>query len=358
MRTIYELYKPFYLYRLHPVGTFGIEIETETVSGESYGDILEELREDRNGLYYPNPTENWRATLDGSLRNFGVEFVLKKPLSLSDAFKALDEFDEKIAQKVNFIQGAPGTSVHVHINMLRETPLTLAKFLVIWVLCENLLLEFSGQTRRSNLYALGSRVAETVVDNYTHMFRKMVRHSYDVLIFPEQDTKYSALNIQNLASKGTVEARCFRGTTNVSEIKEWLMVLNSLLAFARSDIYPNEILLNYRDQGLEFIKNIFPEELVERIVDPMFAEKLIDRNLVYCQWLVESVEDWKSFCVFEDPSEPQLSGREVGIIQSDSTTTVASSQPWSRHVSVRPSDEETTEGELLTEEEDDDDVDF
>lgn len=353
MRTIYELYKPFYLYRLHPVGTFGIEIETETVSGESYGGILEELREDRNGLYYPNPTENWRATLDGSLRNFGVEFVLKKPLSLSDAFKALDEFDEKIAQKVNFIQGAPGTSVHVHINMLRETPLTLAKFLVIWVLCENLLLEFSGQTRRSNLYALGSRVAETVVDNYTHMFRKMVRHSYDVLMFSEQDTKYSALNIQNLASKGTVEARCFRGTTNVSEIKEWLTVLNSLLVFARSDIYPNEILLNYRDQGLEFIKNIFPEELVERIVDPMFAEKLIDRNLVYCQWLVESVEDWKSFCVFEDPSEPQLSGREAGIIQPVEQASISPERIV--QILQDPPPTSTTIVEVLIEEEDDND---
>jgi hypothetical protein len=119
-------------------GDFGVEIETEVDTAKRYD--------------YPK-LRYWTAKKDGSLRDYGVEYVLNSPLSRNELKVALEEFDA-CNKKFKFRKDSISTSVHVHVNMLDDTYLTLANFITAYSLMENPLIDFSGPDRLSNLFCL------------------------------------------------------------------------------------------------------------------------------------------------------------------------------------------------------------
>ena len=111
-------------------GEIGLEIETE--SKESY--LLPDM-------FY------WRSDKDGSLRDFGVEYILKVPISRVQMDEALDEWAQKVQRKFALIPNSNSTSVHCHINILNNSWLDVWKFIVTYSLVENLLMNVSVPER-------------------------------------------------------------------------------------------------------------------------------------------------------------------------------------------------------------------
>lgn len=273
-------------------GIFGIEIETETKSSEDYPDgfFRQDGENDQGSIRYSLPMPEWEGHTDNSLRHFGMEYVLKEPLSYPDTLKALVSF-KKGTEDVKFLKGSPATSVHVHLNMLDRTFVEMANFITLYSLFENVLVDYSGPARRSNLFALPMRVAERTVGNIKNLLKEIAEGGTTFNVHPEH-VKYASLNLAPLMTRGSLEIRSFRGTTDVSEIKEWVSILNQLYVFAQIEgLTPRSVMSSYKNLGMEFFTEVFGlyRQAFKDIQD---IEVLIERNLWYMTEIATCVPDW------------------------------------------------------------------
>lgn len=311
-------------------GDFGIEIETETKNVGSYPEGLLKFNEDSEKFSCPSLTM-WDVHKDGSLRNFGQEYVFKKPYTFEESFRALDEF-AKIFKDVKFIQDSPSTSVHVHVNILKMTFTELANFLSIWVLYENALVEFCGETRRSNLFALPTRCSETTYTNIVSMFTGLRKGDSKAMMFSEQSVKYAALNLARMLSFGSVELRCMRGTTDIDAIKDWLRLINSIRTYAKTAyLTPMRLLNEYRDlqgQQVQMIFGVGGAELLRNACHDLSA--YTDRNIWYVKCIADSVRDWETLDTIFSKNRKEEPEKPRGRKKSAAATLVAQyADSWS-----------------------------
>jgi len=287
LATFYDIFRQVKVYggdRLR--GDYGVEIETET----------------EKKYEYPN-LKYWSATKDNSLRDWGVEYVLKSPMSIPELEKALVEFD-LCEKKYKFKKGSISTSVHVHINMLNETPLTLANFLTTYALMENLLIRYSGPDRLSNLFCLPICDAEGVNSNLVNILANINKNQYTKLRVANDRCKYGALNPAPLTTLGTIEVRMFRGETDIKIITKWLEIIEKIKLFSKQPkLTPPDILKMWKDNRSTLVDLVFQEYANElRYRDPNTkkdtTDELIRQNLKYAADLACVSKDWSKFGVY------------------------------------------------------------
>ena len=276
-------------------GEVGIEIETETL--EAYSK--------RNMKF-------WNQVEDGSLRNFGQEYVLKVPVSRGkELTAALEEFSDK-TKGLNFIQDSISTSVHVHINFLQDRWITLVNFLVLYDLFENLLIRFSGPDRLANLFALPIKDAQEEIETQVQLVKNINNLNYKKTVLSIDSYKYAALNLCNLWKLGTLEVRSHRGVTDTEVISSWVHLLMKIKDFASQDILPHQILELYKEQDSEIVYSVFGDKV--SLVNYPDKKSLMDTNL----WFASRVA---TACNFKDNSwgfpKPKKVYREKMIKELD-----------------------------------------
>mgnify|MGYP001616743012 CR=1 FL=1 len=286
--TVYDDLKAFKGYKKH-TGTYGIEIETEA----------------------PNPYaiplfKYWKYTdEEHSLRGFGIEYMLKAPLMWPEEIDVgLREFETKTAH-CNFDKDSGSTSIHVHMNMLDESWLTLANIFTTYSLFENLLIRFSGPSRRSNLFCMPICDAEEQYKDIIQLLRYIkLGHFQRLWNFEEKTNKYSALNFVPLTIHGSIEFRSFRGDPSSAAIKTWIDILNHILLFSRQAESPAAIIDLYRQDKNRLGHTVFGNDLLtelyaEAIKQGDDPEKLIAKNFWYAASIALWNKDWTSFGVIE-----------------------------------------------------------
>ncbi len=260
-------------------GTYGIEIEAESLKKQPF-------------TLGGNEFTFWDVKEDDSLRHFGREFVLKAPVFYNMIPEVLDEFATKTS-KVKFIQDSISTSVHVHVNMLPETWATLANFLTIYMLTENLLIEYSGEYRRNNLFCLPIRSVPYVQKLCNQIFTYVQAKNYKFKRqLDEEQIKYAALNLSTLYRFGSVELRSFRGVTDIPTIQSWVDIVQRMLEFSRQKITPPVIMDSYKEKGAEFLYEVFGHSW-QHLNHPN-RDDLLRTNLWYASTLAYSMneEEW------------------------------------------------------------------
>jgi hypothetical protein len=256
-------------------GEFGVEIETEGL--KAY---------DRPGMAF------WTVHVDDSLRGPApYEYVLKQPLDFKEQIpQALEEFKLK-TEGIKFDEKSFTTSVHVHVNMLNETFLTLGNFLTTYCIVENLLKKFAGENRESNLFCLTLTDAEENFQNMLHIINCIKGKHFSNLELDQGSTKYAALNLCSLYKYGSLEIRLLRGTTDTNLIYDWLSLLNSVLKFSRQDMTPKDVIWSWRQKGTELLSDIFGQH--RKLLRFGDDEKIIDTNFWFAANAAMSVPDWR-----------------------------------------------------------------
>lgn len=260
-------------------GLFGVEIETETERKYEY------------------PTmKYWECTKDGSLRDWGVEYILKAPLDGADLEKALVEFS--LADKrYRFRPESVSTSVHVHINMLNESYLTVANFMTIWILLEGILVRYSGNDRMSNLFCFGVEDAEGLIAHWKDYLHSVNRNNFKKVPPPEA-VKYSALNIAPMNNLGTLEARCFRGATDIEVIQTWLRLLQKMKDYAATvGRTPATILQEYERLRSGIVDVVFGALGRELKTVRNWQDHINVNHVKYAAMLASCSKDWSKFGV-------------------------------------------------------------
>lgn len=273
-------------------GEIGLEIETETKSHESYPPGF--LVADPNGrnLWTAPSLKYWDVHVDGSLRDFGLEYVLKQPLKFKKEIPdALEEFRDKTS-KVKFIKDSITTSVHVHLNVLNESFKTLGNFLTLYTLFENLLIRYSGPDRLSNLFCLPICDAEDTYKNIISMMNNAQMKAYKSMMLAEANVKYAALNLGAFNTYGSVEIRSFRGETDTKAIQNWISILYAMMEYSRRDVSPKDIMLSWREKQGKFLNDVFTDHRKELARSDEL--ELIDKNIWYAGSIAYSVKNWNA----------------------------------------------------------------
>jgi len=263
-------------------GEFGVEIETETEKSYEYPKM-----------------KFWNTTKDNSLRDWGVEYVLKAPMNLPEFEKALEEFSI-CEKKYKFRNGSISTSVHVHINFQNDTFLTLANFCTAYALVENLLIKYSGPDRLSNLFCLPMCDAEGVVSNIVNLLSFVNRNMYAKVpgSVSVDRCKYGALNPAPITTLGTLEVRCFRGETDSKIIQRWVEIIKKLKDFSRREgLTPPDILKLWKENKATIVDIIFQEYASD--LKYKETDELIRKNLKYAADIACVSKTWDKFGILK-----------------------------------------------------------
>ncbi len=294
MKTMYDLLRiAGGRYNKYP-GLYGIELETEAK------------------LPYEVPRLHfWKAEIDNSLRDFGIEYILKAPLSDDAELEAaLDEWVVKVGDKFALEKDSMSTSTHVHVNMLNETPMTLANFFTIIMAVENLLIKFSGPTRMSNLFCMPMKDAERTVSDIIAVIKAIGDHNYQApWNYAENENKYGACNIASLSRLGTVELRCYRGVTTKQEVKVWIKLIDKIMQHARKVENPLVFYRTLREKGIDYLKEIFAEQFVH--LDFPNKDELLDENIWFVARMSVAVKDWSTFGAEKEKKRKRLKNEDA-----------------------------------------------
>jgi hypothetical protein len=288
-------------------------------NGSQTGDIGLEIECEGTSLFN-SPFQYWTCHQDGSLRETAghapIEYVLRAPLKLKELRSALEYLDIKLKEAGSKVVKSQRTSVHVHINVQKMTLRELFCFLCLYLIFEELLVDWSGPERAGNLFCLRAKDS----DFYVNMLESVLKNSN----FKQwrEDYRYAACNVASVCKFGSLEFRSMQGTVDIQLIYLWVSLLCMLRDASQTYDNPVEIVEEFTNIGpLPFFKKIFKDKQYRQLFEsvPGLSGKLWDglrmmRDVAYCsEWNkkkenLESQDD-------QPPSDPNrvMAGDEIEI---------------------------------------------
>lgn len=207
------------------------------------------------GRRLPQPERYWDTTRDDSLRD-GLEYVLKKPLSLVDAKEALKYFGKQCEENNTLLRDSIRTAVHVHINVQDMTIPQLFNFVTLYLIFEGVLMKQAGRGRDGNLFCLKANDAE-----YLPAYIVSVLQSGDFRRFDNDDIRYASMNLKALTTYGSLEFRGLKtphGNGNMRVVYDWVETLICLRDAAMSFTDPVDVMSGFSNASYDnFLAKIF-----------------------------------------------------------------------------------------------------
>ena len=220
------------------MGEVGIEIEVE---GENLLDRLPSY---------------WSIHKENSLRGESKEYALTKPVSRKSVGPVLKYLSKKLETHGSKVYESQRTSVHVHLNCQGMAMRHVYNQICIYLILEDILMEFAGPTRVGNVFCLRAKDAEDFVDELVAAAKKD-----DFSRFAKEDTlRYTSINVCALFKFNSLEFRGLRGTMDILLIEDWINILLAIKDAARLYQEPREIIAEFSGIGpREWMKKVLGE---------------------------------------------------------------------------------------------------
>lgn len=220
-------------------GEVGLEIEAEGMN------------------LFDKPIDFWVTHQDGSLRAYKdhppIEYVLRKPLPRDEIPKALGYLSSKLKRAGSYIHDSPRTSVHVHVNCQTLTIKQIYQYVCLYMIFEEILVDFSGPDRPGNLFCLSAKQA----DYFVTCLESAIQTENFNEVFSE-NLRYTSCNTASLGKFGSLEFRSMRGTVDQDLIQLWVDTLLLLKDKALTYGNPKDIVEDFHSLGpVPFMTKIF-----------------------------------------------------------------------------------------------------
>jgi len=235
-----------------------------------------------------NPTKNkdalniWDITEDGSLRNWGREFV-SLPIPAKYARYALDKLMEALEEE-NEPQFTSRTGIHIHVNVQDMNINQLVSLVLLYYVTERLLYRFVGRERKNNIFCVPLQntnyflqIYNAVKINNKEETEAEPEDLYTFKSIVEDWKKYLGLNLLPILRYGTVEFRHLYGTQDVNLIVNWINIILSLKKAAMEvtnfeNLVTTLVNLNVKSEYHNFLGRIFGNLL------PLLATKGFEKE--------------------------------------------------------------------------------
>lgn len=222
-----------------PNGHIGIEIELE---GSLYG--------------HGARLKNWTVKPEGSLRNGGMEYVLRNPANIADMDAVYKEFDMLMGNSKPL--ATIRCSTHIHVSVLDFTLTQIYNAMIAWYFLENLLVRTQPSNRQGNLFCLRLSDAEEIAIS----IKDSLDYNDGIYTFHPERNRYAALNLCAITKFGSFEFRFLEAMTSSKDIDRWVKILYRFVNTAKN-FTPETLLQMYEEKtALDFIGTLIGHEYV------------------------------------------------------------------------------------------------
>lgn len=228
----------------------------------------------------------WKSVPDHSLRQGGIEYVLKHPVRIDHLKEAFNEFSD-LTRPAKFVHSLR-CSTHIHLNVselnLKEVYAVLSFF---W-LVENTLVSANGKERTGNLFCLRIKDAEEL---FFSVIRDIKAGDYLARLIGDEH-RYSAFNLGALGKYGSLEARFLKPMPDTNEIQMWATELHNAKTSAIKLGSVAELVKLFRSKPTdEFVRHFFSRQFIKYLADlvPNWIDQ-INENFPYIQQLEEALQ--------------------------------------------------------------------
>ena len=217
----------------------GIEIEVE---GERLPVVLDEL---------------WRTEHDGSLRNEAYEYVLNEPVPRNKVKISLLKLKKRLILKKSEIQDSGRAGVHIHVNIRDLTRSELYNFICLYLIFEDVLVDYCGKDRVGNLFCLRTKDAEYITDLLMSSARNR-----ELRELHTDNIRYASINCKAICQYGSLEFRAMRSTLDLTVLNNWVEMLLCLKDAAKLYDDPQSVVSCMSAYGgRAFAEHIFGNKL-------------------------------------------------------------------------------------------------
>ena len=157
----------------------------------------------------------WKETQDGSLKIRGKEYTIPVEEDVAADYLSL------LFSIQNKIKMSSRCSIHIHVDIRTFTLSELATLILLYIIFEKSLYNFSGKRWDSN-YCVPIR---------TQLLGNILK--YNFRHFREYFPKYGGIHLFAGDTLATIEFRQMKGTTDVDVISNWIKIVTSLVKSAK-----------------------------------------------------------------------------------------------------------------------------
>lgn len=188
----------------------GIEIEAENIP-YTYEDMSKKL-------YY------WDIVNDGSLRNFGAEFITVK-LKGRDIILALEELNNFFITHKITPTYTDRTSVHIHVDARYLLFDQLKALILLYLVYEPLFFTKIGKNRDCSNYCIPFYKNTNGLEKLSYLFKASDNEEALLNFVVANSVKYEAMNLKSLNEHGSIEFRHHYGSHDKAELIPWIQAL-------------------------------------------------------------------------------------------------------------------------------------
>lgn len=255
-------------------GQFGFELEVEAENPQHLDALLGFCR-DNNKV--------WRVERDGSLRNHAAELVFREPMDLINVYDELRKMSTFIDNNNLEFPDTGRAGVHVHVNMQQYTMKQVFNVVCLYLILEEACLEMCGDWRVGNLFCLGAKHAEGMIEHIVDVVRTQEWRDLKT-----DEIRYAALNMNSLTRYGSLEFRAMRSTTDYILLTDWITVLRNIVTVATQYDSPEDIINEFSMKGPRYLYDSVFGNLEER---PAFDPDAMLEGMVLAQQIAFAT-DW------------------------------------------------------------------
>lgn len=247
---------------------FDVKVRDQFGLAKTDGDVGVEIEMEVNGPMFTHPPKNWREEEDGSLRGFGYEYVLNKPVPLADLNKHLTNLTRHLQENGRDILPSIRAGVHVHVNMQEQTIGELLKFFIVYSCMDTVLTNWCGEGRQGNLFCLRGKDTPMYFLKVAGAIK-----SKDIYNIRTDDLRYSSINLQSMFKYGSVEFRALGTTPDFDKIETWCEILCKIKEYAcrKENIW--DVVLDISGMG--------PKYWVESVIGKGFTDMISYQDMDY-----------------------------------------------------------------------------
>lgn len=248
------------------------------------GEIGLEIEAEGKNLF-TQPIQWWQAVADGSLRSTEghppIEYVLRQPIDRRDVKPALEYLVHQLRKSKSELMMSHRTSVHVHVNIQQMKMLDIMKFMSLYYVFENLLLEWSGPDRKGNMFCLRAADASYQIELLTEALKT---GSWAKVM--SQDYRYASMNTASMGNHGSLEFRSMMGTVDLEAIQDWVSILTALKDAAIEFKSPESIgrMVNNLG-GKNFLVKVFDGRVHPRVLKKFLGYDDLE-NMIHDSFIV------------------------------------------------------------------------
>lgn len=168
----------------------------------------------------------WTTVRDGSLRgDYAREYIVNKPIVREELSPMLNGLFECFAAMRSDIANSNRCSTHVHLNMGGKKINEITAVMCLWTIFEQSLINFCGEERMTNHFALSSSESNATLTAWEQYLR-YGHANWD------RNLKYQAMNVLPLFDKGSIEIRCGAAADDAQGPIIWATLLDEMVDFA------------------------------------------------------------------------------------------------------------------------------